>query len=462
MFTTKVGKSFPVPHCNKLKTKKIGDKKQALSTPPKRSLGQNFLIDKNLAQWAVEAVGWQDGEWLVEIGPGRGALTGHLCENRRGKLLLIEKDRELAAQWRERLGKDDGAEVWEGDALDFDLRQLWRGHSVALLGNLPYNVATAVLSKFLGPDSPVQRGVFMVQKEVAERLVAKPWTKAYGALSVLLQREWEVRMLRVVPPEVFLPRPKVESALVEFRRRPCGEIVRCGQSDLERAVRAGFSQRRKQLHKLLPVAKAEWERIATDFGWLLTTRAEELDPVSWQRLAARLGRETDHNQRGEEEMFDEVDAQDRVLGARSRGEIHRLYLRHRAAHILLRNEAGEIFLQKRAPWKDINPGVWDSSAAGHVDSGEDYAACAHRELEEELGVNAQLAKIGKLEPCPATGNEFIEIYAGKHSGPFRCNELEITAGAFFSRNQIEEWLERAPDEFSPVFRLCWPILCGVL
>lgn len=403
-------------------------------------------------------MGWQAGEWLVEIGPGRGALTEYLLQEAVGPLLLIEKDRELAARWRERLTGAAEQAVWEGDALEFPLRDLWQGHRVVLLGNLPYNVSTAVLSRFLGADSPVSRGVFMVQKEVAERLVARPRTKAYGALSVLLQRGWEFRLLREVPPEVFSPRPKVDSAIIECRRRPHREIVRCAERDLLRAVRAGFSQRRKQLHKLLPVGRDEWQELVREAGWLPTVRAEELDPQQWQWLAARLGKETDHNRSAGEEWFDEVDEADCVIGSHPRSVIHRQGLRHRATHILLRNRAGEIFLQRRAPWKDINPWVWDSSAAGHVDAGENYLTCAHRELEEELGVRAELQRIGRLTPCPDTGNEFIEVYTGRHEGPFRPNELEICAGSFFPREQIARWMARAPEEFSPVFRLCWPLL----
>lgn len=442
-----------------MKTKGLSTNNGRSNNPPKRSLGQNFLLDKNLAEWVVQAADWQEGEWLVEVGPGKGALTDFLLARRPGPLLLIEKDHVLGAQWRERLAGDSTARVWEGDALDFPIRELWHGHPVVLLGNLPYNVATAVLSHFLGANSPVCRGVFMVQKEVAERLAAKPRSKAYGALSVLLQRHWDVRLLREVPPEVFSPRPQVDSAIVEFRRRPPREIGRCAEKDFLCAVRAGFSQRRKQLHKLLPVAKSDWAELMSEAGWPLTVRAEELDRLQWQWLAAKLGREMDHNNHPDgEERFDEVDEHDRVIASHPRSIIHQRGLRHRAAHIILQNPAGEIFLQKRAPWKDINPGVWDSSAAGHVDSGEDYLHCAHRELAEELGVKAELHKIGLLTPSPDTGNEFIEVYFGQHSGPFRPNQLEIAAAEFFPREQIAHWIDRAPHEFSPVFRLCWPLL----
>lgn len=437
--------------------REINSSQGPLFRGPRRSLGQNFLLDKNLARFAVDAVGMEEGDLVVEIGPGLGALTETILAGPAAEVWLLEKDRGLAARWREHRGRP-GLRVIEGDALEFPLRELHTGRRVILLGNLPYNVATALISHFGGPVSPVRRMVVMVQKEVAERLAAKPHGGDFGALTVLVGRWWRVRVLRVLPPEVFRPRPKVDSALVLLERREAGEIIRCDQGRLEELVRAGFQQRRKQLRKLLGIPVADWERLAAELDFAPAARAENLSCAQWQLLAARWsGTVRDHSPPGSTEIFDVVDEEDQVVASLPRERVHADYLRHRAVHILLRNHAGEIFLQKRAPWKEINPNVWDSSAAGHLEAGETYEAAAHRELLEEVGVDTELRRLGKLTPCEATGNEFIEVYGGTHSGPFELAGLEITGGAFFPPEQIDRWSKQRPEDFSPVFRLCWPL-----
>jgi len=429
-----------------------------LEQHPKRSLGQNFMVDKNLAAFLVRQLQLEGGELVVEIGPGLGALTEQLVEAGCEEIIALEKDRGLCTFLRERFS-DRGVEVVEGDALEFDLRNLFRGKPVVLLGNLPYNVSTALITKFLAPTSPVQRAVVTVQREVAERMTAKPHSGEYGAYTVLLQRWWKVEFLRAIPPEVFHPRPNIASAAVSLRRLKAKEIFRCDGTVLERVVRAGFRERRKQLRKLLPEAQEQWEEIATRLACSPTARAEELSPLQWQQLAALLGRAVvDHSPPGSTEIFDVVDEEDQVVDSVARDEVHQHYLRHRAVHILLFNESGELFLQQRAPWKEINPWVWDSSAAGHLEAGEAYEPAAHRELLEELGVDAPLEKIGKLRPCQETGNEFIEVFRGRHEGPFVLAGLELTGGEFFPLQQVRQWAAARPGDFSPVFLLCLELL----
>ncbi len=421
---------------------------------PKRSLGQNFLLDKNLAKYVVRQLGLNGGELVVEIGPGHGALTRPILEFAPELVILLEKDRELARELQSQLGKER-IELHAGDALKYDLRQLFRGLPVFLIGNLPYNISTALITKFTGSISPVRRAVFTIQKEVADRITAKPGGKDYGAYSVLLQREWTAKQVKILPPHVFRPRPRVDSAVVVLERREPAEIQRVDGTHFEKLVRAGFSQRRKQLRKLLPVEDLDWNALASEVGFEPQTRAERLSPFQWQQLAQRIpGEAIDHSPHAGTEVFDVVDEEDRVTGTLTRNEVHANGARHRAVHMLIFNGKGELFLQKRAPWKEINPGVWDSSAAGHLDSGENYEAAAHRELEEELGVEAVLKRIGKLHPCEATGNEFIDVFTGNHEGPFRLAGLEISGGAFFSPEQIIRWVNRAPENFSPVFLEC--------
>jgi 16S rRNA (adenine1518-N6/adenine1519-N6)-dimethyltransferase len=123
------------------------------------------------------------------------------------------------------------------------------------------------------------------------------------------------------------------------------------------------------------------------------------------------------------------------------------------------NASGELFLQKRSIWKDRNPGLWDSSAAGHVDSGETYIEAAHREFREELGVDCPpLERIGRLVPCELTGWEFIEVYRTRHEGPFSPAPMEVETGAFIPFGQIVEWTKSHPQDFSPVFLECLKLL----
>ena len=127
--------------------------------------------------------------------------------------------------------------------------------------------------------------------------------------------------------------------------------------------------------------------------------------------------------------------------------------------MLLFNSRGELLLQKRSIWKDRNPGRWDSSAAGHLDSGEGYLEAARRELREELGVEAPgLELIGRLTPCEETGWEFIEVFRGVHEGPFSPAPLEVETVAFFDKGDVVAWAAAAPQDFSPVFLRCLPFL----
>lgn len=157
------------------------------------------------------------------------------------------------------------------------------------------------------------------------------------------------------------------------------------------------------------------------------------------------------------ELFDVVDEQDRVTGQAPRREVHARGWRHRAVHLLVVNRGGRIFLHKRSMAKDIFPGAWDSSAAGHVGAGEDYDGTALRELAEELGCRPARAplRLFKIEACPETGWEFVWVYRVDDNGPFTLQVDEIERGDWFSPDEIDRWLAERPDDFASAFVLVW-------
>jgi 16S rRNA (adenine1518-N6/adenine1519-N6)-dimethyltransferase len=132
-------------------------------------------------------------------------------------------------------------------------------------------------------------------------------------------------------------------------------------------------------------------------------------------------------------------------------------LLHRAVHILIFNPAGEVFLQLRSRTKDRHPLTWDSSAAGHVNTGEEYDQTAERELREELGAEIRLEKVAKLPASERTGYEFIWLYHGMAEGPFQLNRSEIEAGRFFPPKIVDDWIKARSQEFAPGFVECWKI-----
>ncbi len=171
-----------------------------------------------------------------------------------------------------------------------------------------------------------------------------------------------------------------------------------------------------------------------------------------------------------DELFDVVDAEDRVIGQAPRREVHARHWRHRAVHVLVHDAAGRFFLQKRSEAKDTFPGCWDSSCSGHLDAGEDYATAARRELGEELGwhdASLPLRQVVKLGAGPETGHEFIEVFLlGPVSGPFTLHPGEISEGRWVKPEALRAELREAPGRFAGAMRLLWEgygdeILAGV-
>jgi 16S rRNA (adenine1518-N6/adenine1519-N6)-dimethyltransferase len=221
-------------------------------------------------------------------------------------------------------------------------------------------------------------------------------------------------------------------------------------------VRAGFSQRRKQLHKLLSPEMPNWDQTAATLGFSPKARAEELSLQQWIGLTNLVWMEpTSEAEMLGHERFPVVDEMDRILRYAYRAEVHGNNLRHRAAHIFVFDKTGRLYLQKRSRAKDRYPLRWDSSAGGHVSAGEGYDETAQRELREELRVALPLERICKLPASTRTDQEFIFLYRGLLDGQLRPNPKEIEAGAFFAPDIIDGWVKARAGDFSPAFLECW-------
>ena len=160
-----------------------------------------------------------------------------------------------------------------------------------------------------------------------------------------------------------------------------------------------------------------------------------------------------------EEIFDIVNERDEVIGRALRSEVHARGLLHRAVHVLVFNSRGEIFLQKRSMKKDRQPGVWDSSCSGHVDSGENYDETALRELGEEIGLHlsAPPQRLFKIDACEETDAEFVWVYRCENEGPFQLHPDEIETGGWFTPGHVSKRIAEKPEEFAPAFILIWKI-----
>ena len=158
-----------------------------------------------------------------------------------------------------------------------------------------------------------------------------------------------------------------------------------------------------------------------------------------------------------EEIFDVVNERDEVIDQKPRTEVHARGLLHRAVHVLVFNSHGQIFLQKRSMKKDRQPGLWDSSASGHVDSGEDYDACAVRELREEIGLQLNVVprRLFKITAGPETDQEFVWVYRCEAEGPFQLHPEEIERGGWFTPDEVARWMAERPQEFASALRFIW-------
>ncbi len=244
----------------------------------RKRFGQHFLHDPGILQRIVEAVDPARGDIVVEIGPGEGALTRPLLE-RLGRLTAIEIDRDLAA----RLAAEFSPErlsVLCADALGVDFSSVPSG--IRVVGNLPYNISTPLLFHLARYSDRVRDMHFLLQREVVERMVAKPSTAEYGRLSVMLQVRFAMQKLFTVGPGAFRPPPKVESAVVRMVPLAGAEIP----AKFADVVRKAFSARRKTLRNALALSAGDFAELGLDPG----LRPENLSPADYLRISARVSR----------------------------------------------------------------------------------------------------------------------------------------------------------------------------
>jgi 16S rRNA (adenine1518-N6/adenine1519-N6)-dimethyltransferase len=253
----------------------------------KRSLGQNFILDLNLTRRIARAAGPLEAGSVIEVGPGPGGLTRALLEEGAAHVVAIERDRrclaalgELAAAYPGRL------ELVEGDVLKLDPAAL-TPEPRRIVANLPYNIATALLLRWLDRIGEYQSLTLMFQREVAERLVATARSPAYGRLSVIVQWLTEPKILFDLPPRAFVPSPKVTSSVVSLKPRAM-PLARTEKAALELITAAAFGQRRKMLRSSLRTLGVPVEPLLATTGIAPTARAEELSVADFCALARAL------------------------------------------------------------------------------------------------------------------------------------------------------------------------------
>jgi 16S rRNA (adenine1518-N6/adenine1519-N6)-dimethyltransferase len=261
--------------------------------PIRKSLGQHFLNDRRILQRIVDSLELTGGETVIEIGPGRGSLTEMLLPAAR-RLILVEYDRALAATIRERYAASPQVSVIEADVLSVDLGAV-AGGPYCLVGNVPYYITTPILFHALEAPRP-DRAVYLVQREVAERIVAAPGSDEYGALSVNVQAVATARLLFRVAPGSFLPPPKVESAAVRIDPRPDPVIDPNEEASYRRFVRDAFGMRRKQMRRVLrEVLEIDVDRanaVLEAAGIDPAVRPETLSPSDFARVVRAATRDS--------------------------------------------------------------------------------------------------------------------------------------------------------------------------
>lgn len=261
----------------------------------KKSFGQNFLISDRVLRAIADASVSSDQDWIVEIGAGLGTLTARIAERvTAGKVIALEPDPDMIRVLKAELGDVDNLEIEQVDAMRYDLRMVHRmlGEPIVVCGNLPYHLASQLIFKVIDARDVVKFAVFMVQKEMADRIVAKPGTKEYGALGVMVRTYCEVLTVIKVGAGSFIPVPKIDSTVIKLVPLPGAQprVTIADHAHYSKVVHAAFGQRRKTLRNAL---RAVWPDEAVDAALAATKidgqrRGETLDISEFGSLAAAL------------------------------------------------------------------------------------------------------------------------------------------------------------------------------
>jgi 16S rRNA (adenine1518-N6/adenine1519-N6)-dimethyltransferase len=250
---------------------------------PNKGLGQNYLIDANILGIITAAAEISPGDRLLEIGPGLGALTEALLAAG-ANLTAIEKDRAMAAHLRSHF---PGLDLQEADVLDVNLNGLFAGGITGIIANLPYSVGSRFIVNALEARPLPEKMVFMVQKEVAERLTAQPGGKTYGPPAIWSQLNYTVKNIKNVSPRCFMPAPRVWSAVVRFDKRDAPLAAVPDYARFKKLVKLCFTQRRKQIGSNLRKNAPEFFQSLEKSGMDPAVRPEQIPIEQWAALAAR-------------------------------------------------------------------------------------------------------------------------------------------------------------------------------
>lgn len=269
----------------------------------KKKFGQNFLIDPHVLDKIVDAAQITKDDFVLEIGPGIGTLTQYLCENAR-QVLAVEIDDKLIPILKETLQPYDNVEVLHGDILKQDIQQIADtyndGKPIKVVANLPYYITTPIIMELFESHVPLANVTVMVQKEVADRMKAEPGTKDYGALSLAVQYYAKPYIAAFVPPNCFMPRPNVGSAVIRLDCLARVPVEVHNEKLMFRLIRASFNQRRKTLQNgiansaEMSFTKEQAARAIEQAGFDVRIRGEKLGLEEFARLADELERMTEN------------------------------------------------------------------------------------------------------------------------------------------------------------------------
>ena len=267
-----------------------------------KKYGQNFLIDTGVLEKIIREAGVTKDDFVLEIGPGIGTMTQYLCESAR-EVAAVEIDKALIPILKDTLSPYDNVTVINEDILKVDINRLAQekngGRPIKVVANLPYYITTPIIMGLFESHVPIDSITIMVQKEVADRMKTGPGSKDYGALSLAVQYYADPQIVANVPPNCFMPRPKVGSAVIRLKRHAQPVVNVTDEKLMFRLIRASFNQRRKTLANGLknapdiPLEKEEIEAVITELGKPLTIRGEALTLEEFAALSELVGKRID-------------------------------------------------------------------------------------------------------------------------------------------------------------------------